>query len=356
MKIVLLLYNADMKIVRAVEYGFFLGLIVFSGYMVWEVAKPLLSAVALAAIIVTICYPVYLRILKFTPWNNKTVASLFSTLLVLIVVIIPIIVLSSLVVRETISFFRYIDSGGLSIGTTIAGVESKVQTLLPGFQVNLQEQVSGSLKWATERTWAIFAGTVSLIFMLFIALMGTFFFFRDGRQFLDALIKVSPLPKRDSSYIFERLAKAVRAVALGTILISLVQGTLVAIGFSIFGIERAVLWGSVAAVGALMPGVGTSIVTVPGIIFLALTGETVSAIGLLVWWLLFVGMIDNFMAPYLISRGNNLHPFVVLISVIGGVLWLGPVGFVIGPLVFTLFFALLEIYHQYVVLDKGSKV
>jgi predicted PurR-regulated permease PerM len=52
------------------------------------------------------------------------------------------------------------------------------------------------------------------------------------------------------------------------------------------------------------------------------------------------------------SRGNNLHPFIILISVLGGISLFGPIGFVIGPVVMTLFTVLLEIYNQYIVKEK----
>ena len=68
--------------------------------------------------------------------------------------------------------------------------------------------------------------------------------------------------------------------------------------------------------------------------------------------MLIVGLVDNVIGPYLISRGNNLHPFIILISVIGGLVLFGPIGFIIGPVIVTLFLVLLEIYHQYVVEEK----
>ena len=98
-----------------------------------------------------------------------------------------------------------------------------------------------------------------------------------------------------------------------------------------------------------MPGVGTTIVTVPAIVYLFVTGDMINAIGLTIWSTLIVGLVDNLIGPYLISRGNNMHPFIILISVLGGIALFGPIGFVIGPVVVTLFLVLLEIYNQYIV-------
>lgn len=338
-----------MELSRIVEYVFFFGLLALAGYMVWLIMAPFISALALAAIIVTICHPLHVRIKRITPRQNKSLAAFITTMLVLVAIILPLILVSSVVVREVVSFYQELDSGSLAIESSIDTLEASIQSIAPGFQIDLSEQLRRSAEWFTGNIGAIFAGTVSTIFVFFIALIGSFYFFRDGREMLSLLIKASPLPDHEDKIIFERMARAVRAVATGTLLVALIQGSLVALGFTIFGIERAILWGSIASLGALMPGVGTSIVTLPAVVYLFFTGELVNAIGLLIWSSLIVGLIDNLVGPYLIGRGNNLHPFIILIAVLGGLSLFGPVGFVVGPVIVTLFVVLLEIYNQYII-------
>ncbi|MEN9921800.1 MAG: hypothetical protein RL097_76 [Candidatus Parcubacteria bacterium] len=342
-----------MQISRVVQYVFFFGMLLFAGYMVWLIMEPFLTALALSMIIVTICHPMYLRIRRRVPRQNKTIAALLSTLLVLLVVVIPLFLLSSMVVREIVSFYQDLDAGSLPIQSVVTLIESRIQAFAPDFQIDINEQIKQTAQWLTGSLGAIFKGTISTIFIFFIALIGSFYFFRDGREFLQVLINASPLPNREDTAILNRLARAIRAVATGTVLVALIQGSLVAIGFTIFGVDRAILWGSIAALGALMPGIGTTIVTAPAIVYLFYVGDLFSAFGLLIWSMLIVGLVDNMIGPYLIGRGNNLHPFIVLISVLGGIALFGPIGFIIGPVFITLFLALLEIYHQYVLEDKS---
>ncbi|MBP6881054.1 MAG: AI-2E family transporter [Candidatus Pacebacteria bacterium] len=341
-----------MQLSRVVQYVFFFALLFLAGYMVWQIVEPFITALALSIIIVTICYPLYLRIKRWTPKQNNTAAAFITTMVVLLIIILPVILLSSLVVKEIVTFYQDLDAGALSIQSGITALETRIQAFAPDFKIDLTEQIKTTAQWLTGNLGAIFKGTVSTIFVFFISLIGSFYFFRDGKEFMQVIIKASPLRDREDQIIFERLAKAVRAVATGTVLVALIQGSLVAIGFALFGIERAILWGSVAAVGALMPGLGTTIITAPAIVYLFYTGEAVSAFGLLIWSMLIVGLVDNLIGPYLISRGNNLHPFIVLISVLGGIVLFGPIGFIIGPVIVTLFLVLLEIYHQYIVQEK----
>jgi predicted PurR-regulated permease PerM len=344
-----------MKLSRVVEYVFFFGLLLLAGYMVWLIMAPFVGALALAAIIVTICHPLHERIVKKIPYQNRTFAAFITTMLVLVVIIIPLILISSLVVREVVSFYQELDSGGLSIQSSINQIESTIQYYIPAFEVDLTKQIQLSAEWFTGNLGAIFAGTVSTVFAFFIALIGSFYFFRDGKELLELVIKASPLPDDEDRVILNRLGRAIRAVATGTVLVALIQGSLVAIGFTLFGIERAVLFGSIASVGALMPGVGTTIVTAPAILYLFISGDTVNAIGLAVWSVLIVGFVDNLIGPYLMSRGNNMHPFIILIAVLGGLSLFGPIGFVVGPVVVTLFLVLLELYNQYIVKESSIK-
>jgi predicted PurR-regulated permease PerM len=338
---------------RVVEYVFFFALLFGAGYMVWLIVAPFFSALALAVIIVIICYPLYERILRVTPRQNSTLASLATTLIVVLVVVLPLVLISSTLVREAVTFYQSIGDGQeLAIERYISTAEQLVQRYIPEFEINVTEQLRESAGWLTRNLGAIFAGTLSTLFVFLIALIGSFYFFRDGKEFLKLMIKASPLPEREDAIIFARLTQAVRSVVTGTVLIALLQGTLAAIGFTIFGVPQAVLWGSMAAIGALIPGIGTMVITVPAVAYLFITGSPGAGVGLLLWGATVVGTIDNFLGPYLMSRGSKLHPFMTLISALGGIALFGPIGFIIGPVFMTLFMVLLELYHQYIVNEE----
>lgn len=343
-----------MSLSRVIEYVFFFLLLAGAGYLVWKVLSPFIGALALSVIIVTICYPLYERLLRISYKGNKSIAAGLTTLTVVFIIVLPLVLISSVFVRELASFYQTLSAGQeLTIETYVLDAEHLIQTYVPGFHLNLTEQIRQSAEWLVKNIGAIFAGTVSTIFIILISLIGSFYFFRDGREFVRLAIKVSPLPDREDELIISKLAKAVRSVATGVVLISLIQGVLAATGFAIFGIDRAVLWGAVGAIMSMIPGVGTLSVMIPGIIFLFLTSTMFNAVGLAIWTLLIVVIVDNILGPHLMSRGNNLHPFIMLTSVLGGISAFGPIGFIIGPVIVTLFVALLEVYNQYIA--KGKK-
>ena len=138
--------------------------------------------------------------------------------------------------------------------------------------------------------------------------------------------------------------RAIGSVVKGNFTIAFIQGFLTTIGFTIFAVPNAILWGTAAAIASLIPSVGTSLVFAPAVILLFINGEVFSSVGLLLWGALAVGLIDNFLGPKFIGRGMKLHPLLILFSVFGGLALFGLIGFILGPIILSLLFALLHIY------------
>lgn len=347
-----------MDLKKLTEYIFFFGLLIIVGYIAWSMIFPFVAALLLASIIVILCYPVFEFVLRFTPRKSRSFAAFISTAIAFLAIVIPVFFLSTLLVNEFVSFYQSLDSGSdLAVDAFFTEIEQTVQSYIPAFELNITEQLKQSGEWLARNIGAIFAGTVSVIFIFLIALLGSFYLFRDGKRFLEWLVNVSPLSDVEDKLILERVGRAIRSVATGTLLLALIQGAVAAASFALVGIDRPILWGAVAAVGAILPGIGTTGIMVPAIAYLAFIGQPDKAVILFSCALVAIAVVDNMVGPYLMSRGNNLHPFVVLLSVLGGISVFGPIGFIIGPVVMSLFVVLLEIYmHNVAMIDKkGTK-
>lgn len=335
------------------EYTFFFSALALVGFVSWLMLFPFLTALALSAIVVIICYPLYNKILKFLTRQNRSLAALLTTLVVFCAVVVPISIVSTILVNEFVSFYHSIEtSGQLPIDDSLVNIEVMMQSYIPGFEFNISDQLRQLAGWFAGNLGTIFAGTLSAIFTFFIALLGSFYLFRDGERLVEWMVSVSPLKDTEDKIIMSRIARSIRSVATGTVLIAIIQGVIAAVGFAIFGIDRPILWGTIGALGALLPGLGTVTIMLPAIAYLLYSGAFVSAVGLAIWALITVVLVDNFLSPYLMSRGNNLHPFVVLLSVLGGISLFGPIGFIVGPVMVSLFMVLLELYSLYVSDEK----
>lgn len=173
-----------------------------------------------------------------------------------------------------------------------------------------------------------------------------FYFLKDGAKWRKAIVVLSPLDDKEDEKIISRFSLSVNAVIKGYLFIAVVQGALMGFGLWFFNIPNPALWGVVAAAVSLIPTFGTALVSVPAMIFLFVTGDTSSAVGLLIWSTIVVGMVDNFLSPFIVGKKINIPPLLILFSVLGGISLLGPVGVLVGPLTISLLYTLISIYRN----------
>lgn len=339
---------------RVVEYVFFFGLLGMVGLLLWNMFMPFITALAFAAVLTTICYPLYERIRRVMPGHNASLSALATTTLVVVLIILPIFWITSLLVTEALSIYRILNNGQYSLVEQLNNLEVAGERWLPGLEIDLADYLRQGARWFAGNLGAIFTGAASTLFSVFIAIISSFYFFRDGKKFMRELVRVSPLPDKDDTLIVKRMVSAIRGVAMGTILVAIIQGIIAAFGFVLFGYERAILFGTIVAIAALVPGIGPSVVFIPAGIYALFIGDYVTGIGILVWWLVAVSLIDNLLGPYLVSRSHPMHPFLILLSVLGGIFMFGPIGFIVGPVITSVFIVLLEIYTIHIAGDDES--
>lgn len=57
-----------------------------------------------------------------------------------------------------------------------------------------------------------------------------------------------------------------------------------------------------------------------------------------------ISLIDNILRPRLVGKDTQMHPLMIFFAILGGIAFFGLPGFVIGPILVSLFLALSEIY------------
>jgi len=340
---------------KKLQMSFFIGLLIAIFILAGALFLPFLAPIALAFMFAVVVRPVHLRVMKGTG-GRRTLSAFLTILFVLVVILIPISFLVQRLTVESYALYSQVSDQGLGqFDETVQSILAPITNIFPSFNPDVKgavEYVSASF---VNNLGKIFSGTASIVLGLFLFVISFFYILRDGPKFKRALIELSPLADAYDTQIIERLERAVNSVVRGSFIISLVQGTLAGLGFLIFGVPNAVLWGTVAAVGALLPGLGTGLVIVPAIVYLLATGSIGSAIGLGIWGVIIVGLVDNLLLPLVVGRGFTVHPVFVLFSIIGGILFFGPVGIFLGPLIIALLFALLEIYKLIILDDQHKK-
>lgn len=338
---------------NALRPYFLISLIAVSSALTFFIFRPFIVVLVLAAVFAVVLQPIYRNVLK--RMNSLPGLSAFITMLISVVcILIPLTFITIQIAGEAKNLYSSItDNGGgeTYLNTVIKSVSDVSRQYFPSLALSgadlsasVDQYVKDGLAWLVHNLGTAFGGAVKVLLSFFIFLIALYYFLRDGDRIKRTIIDASPLADTDDNAVLTRLEQAVNSVLRGSLAIALIQGVLTSVGFAMFGVPNSILWGVVAAFSALIPGIGTSLVLAPGIAYLFIIGSTTPAIGLLIWSVVAVGLIDNLLGPKLVGKGMQIHPLVVLLSVFGGLAFFGPAGIFLGPLCTSLLFALVSIH------------
>lgn len=315
--------------------------------------KPFFGPIFWAVAIALIFHPVRERLARRLG-DRPNVIAMLTLLICLVIVVIPVLALVTSLVAEGLSVYQKIQDGDLRPGEYIDRVNQSfpaIEAFFAQFGMDFAEVrdrvvsafVGGSQFLAKQ---ALGVGQNTFQFFLGLALMVylAFFLLRDGSKLVDLLIQALPLGDARERLLLAKFAEVTRATVKGNLLIAIIQGALGGLIFWLLDIQGALLWGVVMAIVSLIPAVGAALVWVPAALYLAATGEIVSAIILTAYGSIVIGLSDNILRPIFVGRDTKLPDYIVLLSTLGGIVMFGINGFVMGPLVAALFMAFWGIF------------
>ena len=329
------------------QFNFLLIMLVGAFILSFFIFRPFIYALALALIFAVVFYPLNQRLLKL--FRGPGLASLLTTFVFILFILIPLVLFGTQVFKEARQLYSFLTTGGEKeiILNLFRDATDKIQQFLPGaneISFDPNQYLKQGAAWLIQNFAAIFSNFAGALLNFFIFIVAFYYLLKDGQKLKKIIIDVSPLTDIEKETILNKLKLSVNSVIKGNLVIAVIQGILTSMGLTIFGVPNAILWGMAAAITSLIPGIGTSLVILPAILYLFLKGQPVNAAGLIIWGVVAVGLIDNFLGPRLIGKGMRLHPLLVILAVLGGAAFFGPIGFLLGPLTLGLFLTLFDIY------------
>jgi predicted PurR-regulated permease PerM len=333
---------------RLLRRWFTIGIVVIVLWAVWLILRPLAEAMAWAAMLAFLLYPVQLKLARRFG-NRRTAAAGVLVGLTPIAIFGPLTLIGLAFAQQISSLTTTLQQNPALFDINqwlnpvlhprIANLAQWLHLRLDLDISNLSETLrSGLQQWVgtlARSSGQLFLNTAGVLLQFFMMLFILFFILRDGSLWFNRMAGLLPLTREHADALFSRLGKVLRAVVYGCGLTALVQGFLVSIGFAITGLAGPTVFGVLAAVLALLPFGGAAIVWVPGVLYLLATGSLGWGIFLLVWGGI-ISVSDNFIRPVIISRYTPVPTLLVLLGVVGGVSAFGFLGFIMGPVILVL--------------------
>lgn len=327
---------------------FFVSLFVGALGMLAYVFSPFFAVILLGVVAGIALEPLFL-------WARNTLklGPSLSALFVIFVVLVAIGAITSLVGTQLNQQAQnvYLEGNQYQIDDASDYVNNLIRPFNESYDVDLKKYINPVITYVAQNVGNVVSGTASIIFKFFLWLVTLYFVLKDGRKIKTLLIKLSPLNDVHDDKLFRHFAASARSIVRGVFFVAIIQGFFVGLGLWFVGIENAIFWGLVAAIAAPIPLLGTSVIMIPSIAYLLITSQFVPALVLIVWGLTAVGLIDNVLTPYFYSKGTEIHPLILLFSILGGLALFGPVGFILGPLIATIALTLTSLYQE-IVLEK----
>jgi predicted PurR-regulated permease PerM len=332
-------------LVAAVSVGFV--------FILW----PFLGAVLWAVFIAIVFDPLHARV-RAQVGPRPSLAALLTLLLIVAIVIFPLILVSLAVVQEAAAVLQRLRSGEIDFGAylqqLLEALPQWARAILDrlgiinvaALQKQLTSLLAGSGQFITSHLLGLGQNTLNFGVALVVMLYLLFFLLRDGPQLSVRLRRAIPLEPHQTERLLANFVTVVRATVKGNIVIALVQGTLGGLAFAVLGLPGALLWGTLMSLLSLLPAVGAALVWGPAAGWLLFSGDIAAAVGLTLWGVLAIGLVDNLLRPILVGKDTNLPDYIVLLATLGGIAGFGINGFVIGPVIAALFLNTWALYTE----------
>lgn len=285
----------------------------------------------------------FFRLTEVRGWKAGPTA-LLLIFVFLVIIAGPIYYAVVLVSPKISNLFSHTDE--LMVGLEALSLKVKQLTgealLSPKNISALQSNLADFIPTFLNSSAMILSNLLVMFFVLYFMLTG-------GRIMEHAIRQFVPLQHDSILALAQETKHMVKANSIGIPLISLIQGITAWLGYLIFGLEDAVMWGFLTGVFAFFPIVGTMMIWVPLVVYLFSVGMHVPATGLMVYSLLVTGNVDYLARVTLMKKIGNVHPLITVLGVIVGLKLFGFMGFIFGPLIFSYTIILIKIYgHEFV--------
>jgi len=315
---------------------------------------PILWAIILAIVV----FPLYRWVFRLVR-RRKNISAALVTLLVVVITTGPMVFFSGTLVHEALDFYgklaqwtashRLESLQSLLAGSPLAGLWAEIQVKTAALNIQLVPVTVNFLQKLTNTiVGQLQAGAKNFLVFVFdylITIFALFFFLRDGEALARGVKGFFPLSREHQETVIGRLEETVSAVVRGVGITGITQGILAGLAFWVLGVPYPLFLGLLTAFLAFVPLGGAVLVWLPCAGYLFLADHTGKGIALILWGVLVISMVDNFLKPILIGEKTRLPALFLFFAVLGGLTQYGFIGVFLGPAVLTLFLSLIQIYR-----------
>jgi len=301
----------------------------------------------------------------FTPVHEKLKAKfsggLATTLTVIAALLTVVIPLAGVITLATVQISRMLigvadwaktadlnalgDRVMASANNLLAKLPFQTPTItLESLRSNLGKIAQNIGEWLLSTLSGVAGSAIGLITSAIIFLYVLISLINNKAKILTLIHRLNPLGDEVTDLYLAKMGAMVKGTVKGQFIIAVIQGILGACSIWIAGFHDAFFIFAIFLTALSLIPLGSGIVTIPFGIALMFFGNIWGGLFIVVFHLVGITNVDNFLRPILVPKKARLDPALMLLSVFSGIAMFGFFGIVIGPVIMILIVTTISVY------------
>ena len=311
--------------------------------------------IVIAAIVAYLFTPLYNRLRAKI---NGGLATTLTVLAALATVVIPVIAVVSLatvqVSRMLIGVSDWAKTADLNaLGDKAINTVNQLLGRLPfqtptitleSLRSNLGKVAQTIGEWLLHTLSGAAGGAIGLITSAIIFLYVLISLLVNQTELITLIRRMNPLGEEANDLYLAKMGAMVKGTVKGQFIIALIQGTLGAVSIYIAGFHDAFFVFAILLIALSVIPLGSGIVTIPFGIGMMLFGNVAGGAFVVLFHLIGITNVDNFLRPILVPREARLDPALMLLSVFSGIAMFGFFGIILGPVLMIVIVTTIAVY------------
>jgi predicted PurR-regulated permease PerM len=312
-----------------------LGAVILVGTQLYPFLPGLLGAITLYILLrqwffkVTVVY-------NWRPWLAATLFIIGA----IVVFVIPFVITALLLAPKITALMQNPAVVTDVLNTTTRRLHGYMPQLIPD-----EAQISNMLSKVSKKLPSFLGGTLQVLTNLLLCFFLLYFMLISGRKMERRVQEFVSLKDENIDDIWGNTRVMVVSNAIGIPVLAVIQAVAATIGYMIFSVDGALIWGLLTGILSMLPVVGTAVVFIPLVAYLYASGQSGQATGVLIYSVVVISNIDNIMRFTLLRKLGDVHPIITVLGVMVGVPLFGFMGLIFGPLLLSYMLLLIRIYR-----------
>jgi predicted PurR-regulated permease PerM len=309
------------------------------------IVRPFFVAIIFGFVLAFLLNPVYK---KLNSWiKNPTVSSLIVCVFTVLVLAFGLYFLAQMTIKE--AFNLYVQYQKIDFYSIVNSFLLKVfgsNVLASQITTTTQQAVITLTNTFMQEVSKLLVNAPGIILQLFVSLFVAYYSLKNNEKITNYIKEILPFDKETKERFITRSKELTGATVYGQVIVGIIQGAVAGIGFYVFGAPSPLLFTLLAIFLAIIPFIGPAFVWVPVSLIMMATGNLTNGVLMFIFGLLVVSWIDNIIKPSIVGKMGKVNQLTALIGMLGGIVLLGPVGLIIGPLALEYLVIFIDLYKR----------